>query len=521
MHLRYLLVWVYMIAWSVLLAQPSKHTITMASSDNVGALNPQGYSKNAMFAQNMVYEGLVKLDKKGDIIPSLATSWIVSDDGTTYTFFLRKNVRFSNGEVFNADAVVLNFTSLLKNRERHSWAGLMQALKQVQKLDSHTIRLTLKHPYTPTLNELAAVRPFRFLAPSAFPSDLDLIKHNPKPIGTGAYMLTESKLGISDTFTKNPYYWDADRYGGIYFDEVAIKVIFDPNAKLAALKTGQVDILYGQDMIPIEIFQSITKNKRFSTYLSPPIFTTFLVLNPASSKLAKTSVRQGISMGINKDDLVYGVYANLAKKADRFYGLESLAALKLPSFPIYDKILAQQALEQKPTNDISTRSEPIVLELLFVSDNPAQKMLAEIIQAQLKEIGITIRLVGAEPTIYRNRQASGAFELALTDSWGAPYEPLSHLYSMKTRGHIDYVVLNALAQKQTLYHLIDTAIGTTDSKALQNALKNILTILTESNAYLPLAYQRNKAIMRKGIKGVNMGVLVAEIPFWEWYEESQ
>ena len=228
------------------------NVLRIAVSQNVGVLNPQGYNTNQMYAQNMIYEGLVKTDKKGNIIPSLAVSWHIKDSGKTYIFQLRENVKFANGELFDAKAVKKNFDSILKNRLRHSWVALSMLIDSVEIQDSNHIILHLKQPYIATLQELSLIRPFRFIAPSMIPDDLDLIQHNPiMPIGTGPYMLTHTQLGISDTFTKNPDYWDKESYNGIYFDKIITKVIIDPNSKLMSLKTNQVDMIYGYDDIPI------------------------------------------------------------------------------------------------------------------------------------------------------------------------------------------------------------------------------------------------------------------------------
>lgn len=91
-------------------------TLTLVLSRNVGVMNPQGYAFNEMFAQNMIYEGLVKIDSDGKIIPSLATSWEIKEKGKVYIFHLRKNVRFSNGEIFDAAAAkrILILSSQIK-----------------------------------------------------------------------------------------------------------------------------------------------------------------------------------------------------------------------------------------------------------------------------------------------------------------------------------------------------------------------------------------------------------------------
>lgn len=512
----------------------AKNTLIMAVSSNIGAMNPQGYQGNAMFAQNAIYEGLVSADKKGNIIPHLATSWQISTDGLSYTFTLRKGVRFSNGEVFNADAVLINFESILKNKVRHSWSGLVSHIESVKKLDDYSIKLTLKAPYSPTLNELAVVRPFRFLAPSAFPKDLDLIKHNPKPIGTGAYMLADSKLGISDTLQKNPHYWDAKRYNGIYYDEILLKVIFDPNAKLAALKSGQIDLIYGNDQIPLEIFKSMQNDKKFATYMSLPLSTTSLVFNSSSHNLKLSlngdftlnqKLRKGLGSMIDKQRLVLAVYGGLQDSAQCLMSCEYQGKKPLQS-DMTDSKAFVFALFNEQNNTLNGINPAALqnlrqkgIEILFGGDNPAHKMMAEIVQSDLQKAGVKVRLRASEPSMYRNALLKGQFDLAFGETWGAPYEPLSVLYSMLVPGHIDFSAQSGLENKPLLEKALREVIGLNpESKGFRDMLEKVLGMLEESGVYLPLTLQKNKAIAHRKIKGIQMGVVGYEVPFWEMYE---
>lgn len=507
----------------------AQNILRVAISQNVGALNPQGYNTNAMFAQNMIYEGLVRLDKNGALIPSLATSWEVSSDGKVYKFALRDGVRFSNGELFDADAVVLNFESILKNKTRHSWCGLVNALDSVIKLDNSHIELRLKYPYAPTMYELSLIRPFRFLAPSAFPKDLDLIKHDPKPIGTGAYMLVDSKLGVSDSFVKNPHYWDKARYNGIYFDTIIMRVIFDPHTKLSALKSGQIDLIYGYDTIPIEIFQQIQHDTRLKTYLSPPIFMTSLVLN--SSKIPP-NLREAIAHTIDKQELIRGVYGDMQTCSDWLF----ITRDRIPDFSPHATLSHHEQTTQNLAHtpcqvpdlpkakallerSIPALQPPITLELLYSGDSPAQKMLAQILAYELKALGIELRLSASEPTIYHNRQLKGNFDISFNDTWGVPYEPLSILYSMLTPSHIDFSAQAGLENVDEIRHLIAELLRQDPrSRSATAMFRQILHLLSQSYVYIPLTAQRNKAIATSELKGIQMGVLSYEIPFWEFYK---
>ena len=679
----------------------SSKVLKIAYSQNVGALNPQGYNKNAMFAQNLLYEGLLKADKNGAIIPSLATSFALDTSGKVYIFSLRKGVRFSNGEEFNADAVVLNFASILKNRARHSWSGLARALERVERIDDYTVRLVLKEPYAPTLNELALPRPFRFLAPSAFPPDLDLVAQNPEPIGTGAYMLVESKLGSYDKFAKNPHYWDAkqlEAQGGLYYDEVVVKVIFEPNSKLSALRAGQVDMIYGADEIPTRIFQEIRneevrnagvqglgaqndsagnagkvsgtqgdsgKNPKFRAYLGQASFATSLMLN--SNRIKQAQIRKAIALSIDKDTLINAVYGT-SGVSDKSGGgdcsvdcganpssesgaspatntVSSPIASVAESIFVHTRIVppsladdnrtippslaegargwvetkskdshAQPQTRQNPRhnpefkpqnpptqanpsqpaqskqnsntqNNISqkeqnlyqqnltkareilssfgyTAENPLKLELFFFGDKPSQKMLAQILQPQLKEANIALSVRGLEPSMYANALRKGEFDMAFVDSWGAPYEPLSQLYSYtKPLGHGDYIAQSALKEKPRIDALIlqaikesasvanptqnpqnlgqnhgtnparngtqnpainspqNTAQKSTHTNSAQALSDEAIELLIQSGVYIPLLIERSKAVAHSRIQGVEgVSSLSYEIPIWDFYE---
>lgn len=188
----------------------------------------------------MVYESLVKYKDDGNVEPWLAKSWSISEDGKIYTFRLRDDVVFSNGEKFNAKAVKANFDTVLSNRKRHQWLELANVIISCDIIDEYTVNLKLKNKYEPTLRELSLVRPFRFIAPSAMINSET--KDNIKaPIGTGIWKLIDTKLGVSDTFAKNELYYGKKPF----FDEIQAKVIPDNSTKVIALKTGKVDIIYG------------------------------------------------------------------------------------------------------------------------------------------------------------------------------------------------------------------------------------------------------------------------------------
>jgi nickel transport system substrate-binding protein len=221
----------------------AQETLNFSWALNVGPMNPHVTAPNQMFAQTMIYESLVKYQPDGSIAPWLAQSWDISEDGKTYTFQLRQDVTFSNGEAFDAAAVKANFDAILTNHERLAWLELVNRIAGTSVVDAFTFQLTLNDPYYPTLYDLALPRPFRFLAPSQIPETGSTAEGVIAPVGTGPFTLAESALGVSDTFSRNESYW-GEPAG---YDRVVVKVVPDANTRSIAFDTGEIDLIYGTE----------------------------------------------------------------------------------------------------------------------------------------------------------------------------------------------------------------------------------------------------------------------------------
>lgn len=185
-------------------ANMQNNELDYASTKDIRDINPHLYG-GEMAAQNMVFEPLV-LNTEFGPQPYLAESWSISPDGKTYIFKLRKDVTFSDGEAFNAQAVKLNIDAVLDNYTRHGWLELVQQIDSVRVIDDYTIELKLKNAYYPTLTELSFTRPFRFISPRAFIAGKtkDGVRNY---AGTGPWVLAEHKPNQYARFKVNPHYW--------------------------------------------------------------------------------------------------------------------------------------------------------------------------------------------------------------------------------------------------------------------------------------------------------------------------
>lgn len=482
---------------------------------NVGPLNPHLYSPSQMFAQAMVYEPLVKYQADGTVAPWLAESWSISEDGRTFTFVLRPGVTFSNGEAFDAAVVKKNFDAVLANAPRHAWLGLIAAIERVDLVDAMTIAITTKEAYYPLLQEMALVRPVRFLAPAGFPESGETSSEIAAPIGTGPWVLSESVLGQYDLFTRNETYWGEKPA----FDSVRVAVIEDPNTRAIALETGQIDMIYGvKGQLTPDTYRRLA-DAGYESGLSVPLETMALALHSGKGPTADRSVRQAINHAVNKDALVEAIYYGTQERADTLFApTVPYADIGLVPYA-YDPAQAAALLEADgwglPAGGTvrEKAGEPLAVDLVYTGNDAVMKAISEVIQGDLAQVGIAVRLVAAEETDFNARQKDGNFHLIYNRTWGAPYDPHAFVSSMRVPSHADFEAQSGLAQKAEIDATISAVLVSTDEAERQAQYDFILRTLHEEAVYLPISYVSAIGILGRDVTGLTFGATSHEFPF--------
>lgn len=504
-------------AFLLVLALPAdgfaQNTLSTAWPNNTGTLNPHAYHPNEMFAQCMVYEGLTRFD--GDnAVPCLASSWKISADQKTYTFFLRHDVKFSDGSPFNAHAVKLNFDAIMKNKARHSWMALVNVLSSWRAIDDYTFEIELSSPYSLTLTELSLPRPFRMLAPNGFkdPKNPDTGKKIAAPIGTGPWMLTEQKLGQYDYFERNPHYHG--KFGG-NIDAVKIHVLPEANSRILALETGQIDILFGEGNFNIENFVRLSEQNNFAGEKSEPRISCLIALNSNRSFTKDINVRKAILHGVNKKNIITYILKGQEYPAERIFNPET-AFSDTSTVYGYDPKRSEELLLQagyvKKGAYFGKNGKIIELDLHYVGIDPKQKAIAEAVQADLAKIGIKLSLRAEENTIFTNLHQNGEFDLIFNRTWGPPYEPTSFLASMRAPSHADYRAQLGLEDKQEIDADISRLLSCTDTEEFARLHKKVLQALHDGAVYLPISYEPDYVLYNKNkISKFRFGAMSSEI----------
>ena len=474
-------------------------------------LNPHLYA-GEMYAQEMIFETLVNITEDG-YEGCLAESWDISEDGKIYTFHIRPNVTFSDGEVCDAYAIKANFDAIIENKERHTWLEMMNLLVGVSAPDENTFVIELSEPYYPLLTELGVTRPFAMISPAAMKDGSTKDGVNAY-IGTGSYVLKDFVTDEYAVFVANENYWGEQPA----IKEITVKVITDNQTRILALEKGEIDFIFGKNMIDADAINQYQDSEDFTVALSDPTSTRQIVLNTTNSILSDKTVRQALQHATNKQAISDGIFYGLEQPAETLFA-ETVPYCDIGLEPYeYSAEQAAQMLEEagwtKGSDGILTKDgQRMSLELLYNSDSVTEKSIAEYLQSEYGLLGIELTIHGEEEQSYRDRMKAGDFDMVFNICWGTPYDPQSSLAAMRAPVYGDYAAQQGLEDKSEIDEAITNILVSTDEAERQELYTFVLTRLHEDAVYIPLTYECNKAIYRSDMKGFHFTQTQYEVPF--------
>jgi peptide/nickel transport system substrate-binding protein len=330
-----------------------------------------------------ILDTLITLDAKGPMVPSLAESWEVSEDGTVYTFNLRQDVKFHDGTDFNAEAVKINFERIMDPDTGAVMQAVFSNITSIETPDDYTVVVTLE---TPDINFPIALVQFStgIYSPAALEEYGDDIDTN--PVGTGPFKFV-SFLPEDQRHERNEDYWG----GAPYLEGMHVQVIPDHISRMLALESGTVDAAL---WVPeVEIDRLVEAG--FNMQSEPGQNWTAFNLNPNNPPLDDIRVRQAIMMALDREAFMEPVWHGRA--------IVNRTGLP-PESPYFDESIepweynperAMELLEEAgwmPTGSGGIREKDgELLELYFpVGADIPRPQVALIAQDQLRQVGIAL-----------------------------------------------------------------------------------------------------------------------------------
>jgi len=324
-----------------------------------------------------IYEPLVTLDTKLGIKPGLAESWQQAD-AKTVIFKLRHGVKFHDGTDFNAEAARFNFNRM-KTEPKSVRKGEVASIESVDVVDAYTIKLNLRRPDAALLATLTD-RAGMMVSPKVVQERGAELERNAKGAGTGPFQFAEWIKDDHLLLKRNDAYWN--KQGGPYLDQIRYRPIPDDTVKLQSLQAGEIHVM---DYVQPRDVAAVKADKNLVVIDVPSLADFSYQLNHTRPPFNSKALRQAVAYSLDLEQIVKGVWLNVGVPANGPIPPTSWAYDS--SIPFIKRDLARAKAK------LAEGGKPTGFEFTMTTANiPINVQEAEVIQAQVKEAGISMKI---------------------------------------------------------------------------------------------------------------------------------
>ncbi len=373
-------------------------TLVVARPADVNLWDPKFTNDNAsLWAQHQVFANLIQNSADGrELNPSLAESWEMSEDATTYTFNLRRDAAFCNGAPITAADVKWSFDRVTEPDSNVTWQ--FPANPQVEVVDDYTVRITLDRPNVAFVSYLTLWG--SHILSKDYAEEVGLEGMAAAPMGSGAFCLERWDKGQVAVLTPNPGYWDKERP---YVDRVEMRVVQDDNARVLQLRSGEIDVAL---QIPASQAASLENAPGVDVTMVTIYGTAAVVPNLRTvPQLADVKVRQAIAHAVDREAMIGAIlFGNGEPAQSPFYG---------PGILFHSNEFANEFDLEKAQALMAESSAPdgFSVDLIVPSGDEMAAQTGVILNDQLSKIGIDLRVVPVEAGTWWSMWSGGEFQM--------------------------------------------------------------------------------------------------------------
>lgn len=420
----------------------------------------------------------------------LAESMEPSEDFLTYTMKLREDVKWHDGQAFTADDVIFTFDSILDESQVAKFRGSLtfgDTPITVTKIDDYTVEFKLPEISVPFFNTIAGIKP---IPKHIFEGEADIAKSskNNTPVGTGPFKYKDMRSGEILELERNE-----DYFGDIaHLDGIVYRVIADPDSAMIALEDGEISTRY----ITAKDYEKFNSSEKFDTYLFSEGMVTNMVFRFNNEHLKDKRVRQAIAYGINKSEVIQGVYGSEEFASPAYSPLAASTLFHTDDLEKYDYNVEKAKELLKEAN-----AENIKLRLMYTSGNEDQHKQALIMEQQLREIGIELEILPTERGAFLDKfldPTNTDFDLAY-NGYVMGIEPDGYK-ALFMSGNSNNIMLY---ENEELDNLFNMGMIEKDEGKRKTLYEKAQKIIIDDMVLYPIAYPKSIVATNSKYKGID------------------
>jgi peptide/nickel transport system substrate-binding protein len=481
---------------------PDKTTLTVGRAADAISLDPARISDvESWEVCEQIFDHLVRY-RAGttEVEPDLATSWDVADEGTSWTFHLRRGVRFHDGTPMNADAVVFSLERQRDpNHPNHEpdfvyWGNNYGNIQSIERVDEYTVHISVDRPYAPFLAYLAMV-PVAIVSPTAVKKwGHEFSRH---PVGTGPFRFVEWVRGERISLAANPDSWE----GRPKISHLVYRTVGGERDRLVAIESGSVDVAY--QIAPKDIGY-VGLHPDLQVLRTAAHNVAFIAMNTQRAPFDDVRVRRAVNYAINKTLIVKLLYQSLAVPAygplpPNMWGYD-------PALPRYDydpehaRALLREAgysKARRPRFYVMSTPRPYV---------GAPERVGRVIARNLHDVGMDVDLIVSPLARHFDATVRGEHDLCLRGWTGDNGDPDNFLYTLLDRDTLTTRRGSNVAfyRNPEVHGLLMWAQETFDRSEREQLYRKAQHIIARDAPWAPLAHAEVAVVVRADVHGVSV-----------------
>ncbi len=457
-----------------------KDTLVWVQNADVTSLDPHiGKETPAVTVTCQIFDTLLTMNEDNEPSPLLAESYEQIDE-RTWKFKLREDVTFHDGEPMTAEDVVF---SLNRARNSNYVSYVVDAISEVTAEDDYTVVIKTAEPYAPLLASLTV--PFTAIVPQhAVEADEEGFKT--APIGTGPYKLVEWKQGEYTKLEANPDYF----LGEPKTKNLEMRVVPEASQRVIAIETGEADLAYG---ISANDSRRVEEDSNLQLFKTPSQSVAYLTLNENNEKFADKRVRQAIRYAIDKPTIVETMLYGAGEPADSVIPPNAIGFSDQVVAYEYNIEKAKELMAEAGYEDGFTCT-------LSVTDDPVKNEICQVIQSQLKEIGIECKIQVKEYGTWIDELGTGSHEMSFSGWVCVTGDADYTYYSLFHSTQVGYAGNDAFLKDDDVDKLVIAARETADLDERLDYYGQLEVLLGDLSPYVPLYYESINVGATKNVK---------------------